>query len=49
MAGSLSPMRSSEIEKRLGRKPTSEERALLGEIFDYQIMNKIPGAACPTS
>jgi cyclohexanone monooxygenase len=43
MAGSLSPMRSSEIEKRLGRKPVDEERALLGEIFDYQAMNKIRG------
>jgi cation diffusion facilitator CzcD-associated flavoprotein CzcO len=41
IAGALSPLRSSEIEKRLGRPPTVEERALLTEIFDHQIMNKI--------
>jgi cation diffusion facilitator CzcD-associated flavoprotein CzcO len=41
IARSLSPMKSSEIEERLGRKPTSDERALLAEAFDYQIMNKI--------
>ncbi|MFB9262190.1 flavin-containing monooxygenase [Bradyrhizobium erythrophlei] len=43
IAGSLNPLRPNEIEERLGRKPTKEERALLGEIFDYQVMNKIRG------
>lgn len=41
IAASLSPLSPSEIEKRLGRNPTSEERDLLTEIFDHQVMNKI--------
>jgi cation diffusion facilitator CzcD-associated flavoprotein CzcO len=41
IAESLSPLASSEIEARLGRKPTSDERAVLAEVFDYQVMNKI--------
>lgn len=41
IARALSPMKTSEIERRLGRKPTSEERAMLADIFDYQVMNRL--------